>query len=158
MALRAFLGRVNGDVRRTRMTALVTEGYSLTAEQLARLAKTDQSLARLRAMRQERVVAGDGPGLATWAFDSYLQLGLHRIVSLGDGIVAEWNARRVANCAILSRSLIDTVSAWWHLLDRTIGLLQEEDIRGAHALATKALFAVRYKREGTLRSPRQPTP
>lgn len=135
-------------IRRTRMPTLTTDGYALTAAQRARLIEASAALERLRLLRRARIALADCPGFATWAFDSYLQLGLYRIVSLGDGIGDEWNAHRVVNSAILTRSLMETVSAWWHLLDRAIGLVQKDDIRGAHALAMKAMFGTRYRREG----------
>ena len=130
------------------MITFAEQGYELTAEHRARLVAADQVLGRLRAKRESRVAAADCSGLATWAFDSYLQLGLYRIVSLADGIAAEWNAFRVVNCAILTRSMMETAAAWWHLLDRAVALLQKEDIRGAHSLAMKAMFGMRLEQQG----------
>src|SRR4051812_39619672 len=122
--------------------------FELTEEQRSEISDANETLERLRASRRVHVPASSCVGLVSWAFDSYLQLGLQRIVALGDGIASEWNTMRVVNGVILTRSLIETVSAWWHLLDRARALMQKGDIRGAQELAIKALFGMRYKQPG----------
>jgi hypothetical protein len=137
----------------TRMPSLTTDGYALSGEKIARIEQGNLALDRLRGMRRHSVAIAERSGLATWALDSYLQLVLHRIVSLAEGMASEWNSKRVVNSAILTRSLIESVSSWWHLLDHAEKLLDKEDLRGAHMLTVKATFGVRYGEAGDAELP-----
>ena len=125
------------------MPSLVTDGYALTPDKIARIDQGNLVLDRLRRMRRPSVAVAECSGIATWALDGYLQLVLHRIVSLGEGMASEWNAKRVVNSAILTRSMMESVSAWWHLLDHAARLLDQGDLRGAHTLTVKATFGAR---------------
>ena len=115
----------------------------LSEENRKALVLGNQALRRLRAARRERVVASSYPGLVSWALDSFMQYGLHRIVALGTGMTAEWNKKRLLNCIVLSRSLMETVGALFRVLDDTYKLLPTEDIRGIHSLLTVAMFGRR---------------
>ncbi len=83
-----------------------------------------------------------------------MQHGLHRIVALGTGMTAEWNKRRFLNCIVLSRSLIETVGAWFRVLDDIHELLPTENIRQIHSSLMVAMFGHRNLPSGETSLPR----
>ena len=108
----------------------------------------NRALGRLRVARKERIIAKSYPGLASWTLDSFIQHGLHRMVELGTGMTAEWNKKRLLNCIVLSRSLMETVGVWFRVLDDTYKLLASEDIRRIHSLLIVAMFGRRDLKPG----------
>jgi hypothetical protein len=115
----------------------------LSADDRKSMAIGNQALGRLRVARKEQIIARSYPGLASWALDSFIQYGLHRIVALGTGMTAEWNRKRFLNCIVLARSLMETVASWFRVLDHTYKLLPAEDIRRIHSTLMVALFGRR---------------
>jgi len=120
----------------------------LTPQHRESLALANRALDHLRLARRKRIIARSSPGLASWALDSLIQYGLHRIVTLATGMSAEWNKKRLLNCIVLARSLMETVGAWFRVLDDTYKLLPDEDIRRIHSLLNVAMFGRRDLTEG----------
>jgi hypothetical protein len=121
---------------------------SMSAEERAVLLASNRALQHLRMARRSGIVALSFPGRVSWALDSLMQYCLHRIVSIGTGMTAEWNKKRFLNCIILGRSLLETVGSWFRVLDETHELLETQDIRKIHLVLMVAMFGNRDAVEG----------
>jgi hypothetical protein len=111
----------------------------LTPEDVKVLELVNASLERLRGVKRDYMVPMKFR--LTWALESFLQYGIHRMVTLGDGMAAEWNEQRYLNSAVLARHLIETVAAWYRLLNQIhANLLPDKQIRKIFVLVMQALF------------------
>lgn len=113
----------------------------LSPEGVNVLGITNTALENLRSHQRE-AIAPMGFRCA-WALESFLQLGIHRMVTLGDGVASEWNHRRYLNAAVLSRHLIESLAVWFRVLDRVHTLLPDKAIREIFVLIMQAMFGRR---------------
>jgi hypothetical protein len=124
-----------------------TEGLDLTDGQRATLETADRALAALRAARVPSVRAADSAGLASWALRSYRQLWLRRVIDLAEGARSEWNAHRFVNVAVLLRSQLETMAAFYAVLDQSERLLAQGDLRSLHKRVLKAMYGIKQGRD-----------
>lgn len=100
------------------------------------------ALEKLRGARRDYIV--ESGFRCAWALESFLHLGVHRMVMIGDGMAAEWNERRYLNSAILSRHLIESLAVWYRVLDRIhVKLVPEKDIRQIFVLIMQTMLGRR---------------
>jgi hypothetical protein len=121
--------------------------YNLTAEQIATLRAANDALVSLRQCRVAVVRASDSPGLASWALRSYQQLWLRRVTTLAEGAASEWNAQRLVNVSVLLRALLETVAAFFSIVEQGKTQLAAGDLRAFHSRLLKAMYGTRQGRE-----------
>jgi hypothetical protein len=119
----------------------------LTDKQQLALVEANAALVAIRERTLDRVRAADSAGMASWAFRSYSQRCLARVIVLGDGASSEWNARRLLNVGIFLRALVETVAAFYSLVDRGTLLITAGDLPRFHELTLRAMYGRRQGRD-----------
>jgi hypothetical protein len=120
-------------------------GYPLSTEIKERFKQASATLKGLRRRRKQVVRLADAGGLTSWLADAYFQHSLYRIVTLADGAVAEWNARRPTNAINLVRSLSEIVASWNYVGGKLIRLTTQENIRDIHQILLQMRFGLRHR-------------
>lgn len=113
----------------------------LSAKQLGILGITNTALENMRRLQRDAIMPMGFR--CAWALESFLQLGVHRMVMLGDGTASEWNQRRYLNAAVLSRHLVESLAVWFRVLDRVHALLPDKAIRQIFVLIMQTMYGRR---------------